>query len=1411
MKHSSLSANRIGLILLLTLVIATSVAALDPAPTGFSPTFAYRNSTVSATVMGTGFVAGTEIAVARGTTMIEATGETLIDATTIRCTLAVPADVVTGSYAVAVRNPGGPWVQRYGFFRILPPPIPTVTALSPTSAYRGSTIKLTITGTNFISGTRLFLGGGNCQVHPTALTVVNATTILGTFCIPSDADTGPYTLFVQNDPASGAWQSMPGLFIVMGTPGVTGFTPPSGYRGQTVNATVTGSNFVDGARVMLVGGGTRILGTGVNVVDQGRITCSLSIPPGGSIGLYNVYVQNPASSTWNGRADLFSVAELPQPNITSFSHPIIARGATEYVLINGSGFLSSAEVAIVGGERWYNATGELVNGSTSIRCVLTIPADAPLGPYVVAVRNPGGPWVQREGLLAVFEVPVPGIKSVVPSTGLQGTTPRIKISCSNLQSGVQVRFTRQDAPSIEATGVYILRGRYISCAVPIGADAPTGLYTIWVRNPGGAWVSMENAFTILPAPTVTTTPTPTQTATMIPTITQTATSTPTPTSTPTQTVTPTPTATATPTPTPTPTPTNPGLTITGVSPNWINQGSSTNVTVTGTGFAPGAMVIFGGPGGVLYGEDESVTGTTQVTCRLYIPPGAPTGAYSVWVLIPNGGFVEKAGAITVKPGEAPTIAGMTPSQIGQGATVTATVTGTGFSPGASISWSSAVDPSWRFASDIVVIDEHTIRCTISVHPADPLGPCTVRVTNSGSYQGERAGSFIIVSGSVPSVIGLSPSSAFRNTAVTATVTGNNFVAGTEIDIVNDYGECFPATGETLVGTNTIRCTITIPADARTGPYAVRAWNPGVAGLGTPGLFTVLANPSVKQIVPVEGSQGRNVTAYIYGSDFMEGAAVRLSKSGAAAIEAVDESVGNPTWLTCTIPIPPSAPMGVYTVEVRNPGTEWVLGGSVGFTVTPSTDPTVTAISPETAYPGTSFAAVVFGTHLGSVTSVQLVGGGTTIPGTGVTPVDENHVNCMFYVPQDAEIGPYDVMVYAPGSSWVSRAEAFTVRASGTPTIAGIAPNTATRNSTVAVVVTGENFVNGAQVKLVGGGWTIYASDEAVVGTTQVTCTITVSPAANLGTYDLMVQNPGSSEWGTKVGAFTVTNAADEPTITGISPSSAVRGSEVVVTISGTHFIEGAQVELTGGGDTAYAVQETVVESGTRIICSLYIPSTAYVGTYDVRVQNPGMTSWVTRQDLFTVTDPTGPAITRFSPETIYRGSLTSMPVTVYGTGFQSGAQVVVSGGGQTVEATGEWVEFGEWLHCDLFIPTNAYLGPWEVRVRNPGATTWVTKSNAFIVKDQPTITGISPASASRGSTVTATVTGTNFGPGTEVQVFSSGTSIHANGETLVSENEIRCTLAVPQDAQVGSYRVSVTSPGNPMLVESAGLIFTVHE
>ncbi len=202
-------------------------------------------------------------------------------------------------------------------------------------------------------------------------------------------------------------------------------------------------------------------------------------------------------------------------------------------------------------------------------------------------------------------------------------------------------------------------------------------------------------------------------------------------------------------------------------------------------------------------------------------------------------------------------------------------------------------------------------------------------------------------------------------------------------------------------------------------------------------------------------------------------------------------------------------------------------------------------------------------------------------------------------------------------------------------------------------------------------------------------------------------------------AVSTTMAAAKPvpkekmTVTGVTPDYATAGTTSVLTITGTGFKKGAQVEMLhitmiGREQWLQATDEVVDLQGTRIVCSFEnIGLTAPSETSEVRVVNPsGKVAWY--EGDFT----TYMALDIWSvdPATGHWGTTNALTLT--GRGFIPGSQVApqVPGSEQFVEATGETSSnHGTKLAFSVDIPQTASdVQYWNIRVTDPnGAVDWL--------------------------------------------------------------------------------------------------------
>ena len=278
----SVSARvKIAIIGVLTLSFATLSAAPSfaavPTITSVSPTSGSTAGGTAITITGTGFSgsAGVRLGGSMGPACRPLT---VVSATSITCT--TPSGTA-GAADVKVSNSGTEFATLTGGFTYTAISAPTITAIAPTSGSTAGGTAITITGTGFVAGATVSVGGAAC----TGVTVVSAssitcTTPAGTVgaknVVVTNADTGAATL-------TGAFTYSAGV----SAPTITSVTPTSGSTAGGTAITITGTGFLTGAGVR-VGAALRAC-TSVTVVSATSITC---ITPPGSAGAGDLTVTN---------------------------------------------------------------------------------------------------------------------------------------------------------------------------------------------------------------------------------------------------------------------------------------------------------------------------------------------------------------------------------------------------------------------------------------------------------------------------------------------------------------------------------------------------------------------------------------------------------------------------------------------------------------------------------------------------------------------------------------------------------------------------------------------------------------------------------------------------------------------------------------------------------------------------------------------------------------------------------------------------------------------------------------------------------------------------------------------------------------------------------------------------------------
>jgi RHS repeat-associated protein len=307
-------------------------------------------------------------------------------------------------------------------------------------------------------------------------------------------------------------------------------------------------------------------------------------------------------------------------------------------------------------------------------------------------------------------------------------------------------------------------------------------------------------------------------------------------------------------------------TITTISPVTGNVGTAVTISGYNFGAVRGASTVAfnGTPANPSFWSDGTIT------------VAAPTGSTEGYIVVTVGG-VASNGVWFAQP----SITSTSPTSGAVGSSLT--INGAHFGATTGVVKFDGVPvatySSWATNKVIVTIPAGATR-----------GPLVV-VNSNGIVSNEFT---FTVTGAVPSVIGISPTSGSTGTSVT--ISGSNFGTSQGSSTVTFNG--VPAGTATQWGASTVK--IPVPAGATTGNVVVTVG--GQSDLQT-NIFSVSGTASVSGMLPTRGGVGAEVT--ITGSN--------LGSSGTVKFNGVTATPWSWSSTLITVPVPPGATAGTVMV------------------------------------------------------------------------------------------------------------------------------------------------------------------------------------------------------------------------------------------------------------------------------------------------------------------------------------------------------------------------------------------------------------------------------------------------------------------------------------------------------------------
>lgn len=450
-----------------------------PTITGFTPPSGPQEAGTDLTISGSNFGPGVGVTVG-GVDCDDI--EIHHNGTQITCK--TPAGVA-GQAAVIVTNTDGGTVTADDPFVYLSEP--TIDTVAPAAGTMEGGTNITITGTDFVDGATVTVGGVACE----DVSVDDAETIT---CTTPAGDPGAAEIVVKNP--DDVTTSVSDKFSYISAPTIDedGVSPSSGNMGGGTTITITGSGFVEGATVTIGLPGLTVPCDDAEVTDGGtKVTCvttgSGPLPPNMAV---DVTVLNPDATLGLGEATATGAfTYVFPPQVTGVSPDSGPAFGGQTVTLTGMRLQPGVTVTF-GGVPCTQVQAS--NDQSTLTCVTGASEDE--GLVDLALANPDGGTLTRADSYT-YQQSAPTVSGVSPNKGSTAGGTTITIHGSEFGPGALVK-----VGGAVCKNVTVVSYDRITCVTPAGS---AGNAAIEVTNEDEGTVTQEGAFTFeTPAPSNTT-------------------------------------------------------------------------------------------------------------------------------------------------------------------------------------------------------------------------------------------------------------------------------------------------------------------------------------------------------------------------------------------------------------------------------------------------------------------------------------------------------------------------------------------------------------------------------------------------------------------------------------------------------------------------------------------------------------------------------------------------------------------------------------------------------------------------------------------------------------------------------------------------------------------------------------------
>ncbi len=373
---------------------------------------------------------------------------------------------------------------------------------------------------------------------------------------------------------------------------------------------------------------------------------------------------------------------------------------------------------------------------------------------------------------------------------------------------------------------------------------------------------------------------------------------------------------------------------------------------------------------------------------------------------------------------------------------------------------------------------------------------------------------------------------------------------------------------------------------------------------------------------------------------------------------------------------------------------------------------LTSISPSSAIQRQTLTVTLTGlnTHFNqasSTISFSQTSTSTVINSTTITKIDDASISASFTIPATASLGYYNVNLSNPIDGNLTLNNGFIINADTTKRLISVYPAIAMQGQTLAITITGLNThfnqanstisLNQASSNTVINSGTITKKND-----TSISASFTIPADASLGNYDVNLSNLLDGTLSIPNGFQVKLNTA----LTSISPSSAMQGQTLTVTITGvnTHFNQASSTSLyqASSGTSIFSNTFTKIND-TSIQIEFTLPNNAPTGKYDFYLYDPFDSEFLTLADGFQIYEDPSIRLISISQRTAKPGDTIELTITGAYTHFNQSSNAISlsQASSSTIINSGTITKISDTsIRASFTIPANVSLGYYDINLSN---------------------------------------------------------------------------------------------------------------